>query len=466
MMRASVAAEKAGVPSVSLVATGFLRQAEAIARALGAESLGIAEYPGVPLTDSAAELREKVEGTIIEEVVRGLTTAAKASAKLVEPEATDIVFKGTLREVQERFHRNLWSDGMPIIPPTIEEVERFLGFTDRAPDQVTGVLLPENRQATVWNVAVNGVMAGCRPEYMPVLLAAVEAIADPEFRVEDAGSTPGWEPLIVLNGPIIKELDFNFGAGVMRVGRQANTSVGRFLRLYMRNVAGLRIPPGATDKGSIAQSFNVALAENEDAVAEFGWQPFSVDRGFQAGDNVVTVLSSVGPTLPTYTAGNTALDHLKTLADLWGRALVSWSLGWIAEARGYPLFVLGPAVAKVIARDGFSKDDIRRYLYNNVTTTASYVEKLAIERGTNFTFRDYVQRGVISREYCQSDDPDRRVPIFTQPEWIGIVVSGDPGRNQSKGYVQNHKQGVPVSKRISLPRSWNELRERQERLAD
>src|SRR5213595_534129 len=87
-------------------------------------------------------------------------------------------------------------------------------------------------------------MAGCRPEYMPVLVAIVEAIAEPVFRVEDAGSTPGWEPLVIVSGPIAGALDLNHGQGVMRVGRQANTTLGRFLRLYLRNVAGLRIPPG------------------------------------------------------------------------------------------------------------------------------------------------------------------------------------------------------------------------------
>ena len=94
-------------------------------------------------------------------------------------------------------------------------------------------------------------MAGCRPEYMPVLVAAVEAMCDPRFRIEDAGSTPGWEPLVIVSGPIIKELDLHSGQGVMRVGRQANTSIGRFVRLYLRNVCGYRIPPGAGDKGSI-----------------------------------------------------------------------------------------------------------------------------------------------------------------------------------------------------------------------
>ncbi|MFH1485762.1 MAG: UGSC family (seleno)protein, partial [Chloroflexota bacterium] len=272
--------------SVSIVASGFLKQAEGVAHGLGAQNLALAEYPGVIMVDSKEELRKKVEDVLLENIVRGLTSPVKAEKKTAEPEPRDVVFKGTLGEVQDFFYDNLWTEGLPIIPPTIEEIEKFLRFTDRSPDEVLGALLPENREATIWNVAVNGVMAGCKPEYMPILIAVVEAIADPEFRIEDSGSTPGWEPLIILNGPIIKDLDFNYGSGVMRVGKRANTSIGRFLRLYMRNIAGMRITPSGTDKGSIAQTFNVVLAENEDAVTQIGWQPFSVDRGFKAGDNV------------------------------------------------------------------------------------------------------------------------------------------------------------------------------------
>ncbi|MFH1486565.1 MAG: hypothetical protein ABIH46_10880, partial [Chloroflexota bacterium] len=444
---------------VSVIASGFVRQGGAIAKALGAENLAIAEYPGVIMTDSKEELRKKVEEVVVENIVRGLVTPAKDSVKPVEPGPRDIVLKGTLRQVQEFFYANLWTEGLPIVPPTIEEVERFLAFTDRSPDEVIGVLLPENRQATVWNVAVNGVMAGCRPEYMPILLAVVEAIADPEFRIEDAGSTPGWEPLVIMNGPIIKELDFNYESGVMRVGRQANTSIGRFLRLYMRNVAGLRIPPGATDKGSIAYTFNVALAENEDAVAEMGWQPFSVDRGFKAGENVVTVQSVISISPPTYTGGTKAIDHLETIAELIGRrSMLYWTATCVLAGKSYPLFVLGPAIAKVIAKDGFTKDDIRQYLYDNVKAPAGFLERLAQQSGKpSFTFCGTVERGAIPKEYCQSTDPERMIPVFMRPEWINIVVSGDPGRNQSKGYMQNQKQGAPVSRKIVLPAKWKEL---------
>lgn len=198
-------------------------------------------------------------------------------------------------------------------------MEEFLTFTSRSPDEIIGICLPDYREATIWNVAVNEVMAGCRPEYMPVLIAAVEAITDPFFHLEDGGATPGWEPLLIVNGPVIKYLDFNSGSGVMRAGRQANTSIGRVLRLFMRNVPGQRIPPGVTDKASIVYTFNVALAENEDAVGEIGWEPFSVDRGYSRGENVVTVQSVATITSFVYTAGKDARNHVQIIAEVIGQ---------------------------------------------------------------------------------------------------------------------------------------------------
>ncbi|MFC1905706.1 hypothetical protein ACFLXL_02735 [Chloroflexota bacterium] len=458
-MRASVVAEHAGVPAVSIVSTGFLEQAKMIGKGQGLLSPAIAEYPGVIFTDSEEDLRRKVEDVLVNNIIEAFAQPVEKVVETNEPEQSDIIFEGTLDEVQNYFYEKLWTDGLPIIPPTPERVEKFLKFTERYPDEVIGVLLPENREATVWNVAVNGVMAGCRPEYMPVLLAIIEAIADPDFRIEDAGSTPGWEPLIILNGPIIKELDFNYETGVLRVGRQANTSVGRFLRLYMRNVAGLRIPPGQTDKGTIAATFNVVLAENEDAVTELGWLPFSVDKGYRYGDNVVTVQSVMNTSPPTYSRGAKPLDHLETIGELIGKMTIAHrTIAGVHTGRFYPLLVMSPSIAGVIANGGWTKDAIRQYLHENVKVPAELLEKIhRTEKPEDCDLCTLVEQGVAPKEYCESTDPNRLVPVFLRPDWIGIVVSGDPGRNQSKGYVQNHKQGPPISKKIELPANWTQL---------
>ena len=240
-----------------------------VKRGLGVP-LAIGVYPGVPLLDSAEDLARKVEESLAPGLLAGLTIGA--SAEVSEESGNEhlsgaIVFRGSLQEVQDHFHQQMWTDGLPIIPPTREHVEEFLKFTDRKPDEVLCAVPQEGREGSILSIAINGLMAGCRPEYMPVLIAIIEAMTDPVFRIEDCGSTPGWEPVVIVSGAISKELDFNCGQGMMRFGRQANSSIGRFVRMYLRNVCGFRIPPGAGDKGSIGQSFFVAMAEDEDSDA-------------------------------------------------------------------------------------------------------------------------------------------------------------------------------------------------------
>ncbi|MBI4189166.1 MAG: hypothetical protein HY525_01360 [Betaproteobacteria bacterium] len=457
MLRASLAAERAGYPSVTIIATPFLKLAHHVAKGLGMEGLPIAEYQGVPMIDSTENLRRTVREVTVPRIISGLTSQNNTRAvKEAEPKSDEIVFRGTLQEVQDFFYARLWTDGLPIMPPTRQAVEEMLKFTDRPPSDVIGVLPPENRQATVWNTAVTGVMAGCRPEYMPVLLAVVEAVADPAFRIVDAGSTPGWEPLIVVNGPIVKELEFNHGTGAMRAGRQANTSIGRFLKLYMRNIAGFRIPPGEGDKGTIGGNFNVALAEDEDTVAELAWKSFSVGRGFEARDSVVTVQGVLYITPPILSGGDSANDHLQTLSEVFGQLCSYRAYIGIKNKQYCPLLVLAPSVARVIAKDGLAKDDIKTFLYEHAKMPADTMERYAWASGhTTYSLRALVAEGEIPQEYFQSDDPKRLVRIFVKPEMIGILVAGDVGRNQSKGYVINHIHGAPVSKKIVLPSGWN-----------
>ena len=463
MLRASAAVECCGVPSVSIISTGFLKQAAVVAKGLGLPDMAIAEFPGVPMTQSKEELRRQVIDVLLPRIVEGLSKPLQAAAPVDAapmPQPRDIVFSGALDEINEHFHEQHWSDGMPVVPPTLDRIDKFLRFTERDPREVIGVCPPANREATMWNVAVNGVMAGCRPEYMPILLAVVEVICTPEYKIEDAGSTPGWESLITLSGPMIKALGFNSGQGVMRVGRQPNTSIGRFLRMFIRNVAGFTHGPEGADKGSIGQSFLVALAENEDAVAELGWQLYSVDRGFKAGDNVVTVQSVVAISAPAYSQSARAEEHAALLADVIGeRACGYWTAIGMCYANWHPLIILGPSIAKVFVQDGWSKDDIRQYFCDHVKIKASAAERYAYGAGlTGFRITNAVQEGLLPKAlYHASDDPERLVPVFQRPEWMSIVVAGDAGRNQSRGYVCNHVQGVPTSRRVVLPPNWAAL---------
>jgi len=328
---------------------------------------------------------------------------------------------------------------------------------------VLAVVPQEGREASILSIAVNAVMAGCRPEYMPLLVAVIEAMVDVKFRIGDCGSTPGWEPVVIVNGPIVKELDLNFGQGMMRVGRQANTSIGRFVRMYLRNVCGFRIPPGAGDKGSIGQTFLVAMAEDEDSAAEIGWSTYAQDRGFARGENVVTVHSVVAITSPIYSAGDRATDHVQQWAEIMGGSFSYWAHAAFKTGVWNPLIVAGPSVAKVVANE-WSKDQVRQYLYDHMFITAERATHYARMTTTpTFNFESLVNLGILPPEYADSKDPQRKVHVIIKPEMVGLLVAGDPGRNQSRAYMSNHLQGPPTSRRVELPPNWTELRARQRR---
>jgi len=453
VLRAAATVEKLGIATVSIIASGFLKQAEVISKGLGVP-LAIGCYPGAPMVDSIEQLARKVDDTLAPALIGKLTgDVPRQQVAGAEPQSGAIVCSGTLDEIQERFDLELWSDGLPIVPPTRERVAAFLAYTRREPHSAIRALPQEGRAATAHSIAVNGVMAGCRPEYMPVLIAAVEAICDPLFRIEDAGATPGWEPLVIVNGPIVKELDFNYGQGVMRIGRKANSSIGRFLRLYLRNICGYRIPPGAGDKGSIGQSFLMALAEDEDSAREIGWTTFAEDRGFSRSDNVVTVQSVVCISPPTLSSGDHAIDHVREWADIMGQTFISRAHANFKRGAWNPLIVAGPSIARVIAGE-WSKDQARCYLHDNVLISAEKAMHYGIMTSTKIDFAQLVKDGVLPPEYAQSDDPKRMLKVIIKPESVGIVIAGDPGRNQSRGYVNNHSQGPPVSRRVELPSDW------------
>ncbi|WP_433802987.1 UGSC family (seleno)protein [Actinomycetospora sp. CA-084318] len=454
VMRAAATAERAGVPAVAIGGAGFEGMGRAIGRSLGVPHVPIVSYPGVILTDDTVTFRTKMREQVAPAVVDALVAGSAASDQAlpdVEPSPTDVVVRGDLDAVTEHFEARGWTDGLPIVPPTPERVAAFLAHTRRDPDEVLGVLAPEQRQATVRSVAVTGVMAGCRPEYMGVLVAVVECLADPVWRVQDAGSTPGWEPLVVLSGPVVERLDLNSGTGALRVGRRANTSIGRFTRLYLRNLAGLRIPPEHTDQGAIASTFHVALAENDDAVRGLGWPSFRADRGFADDDSVVTVQSVVTVSAPIYSGGETVRDHLDALTRGMADAIGPWAYTGLEFGAFHPLLVLGPAVAAALARGGVDKAAIRAHLGEHLLVSASALQRCAWNVGsTSFDLDAMAASGELDARYGGTE-PDRVVPMLARPDDLGIVLAGNESRNQSRGFVQNHVQGVPVSHRIEDP---------------
>jgi hypothetical protein len=453
VIRSALVLEGAGIPSVAVVSSGFVKQARAVAKALGMGGVPIAEYPGVIPFDSTEEFAAKTRDALVPGVLDGLARPVAADQEL--PPITDggTVCSGSFDEVQEYFHARGWTDGLPVTPPTSERVDAFLSFTDRSPDEVLGWLPPSYRPASIRMAAINGVMAGCRPEYMPVLVAAVEAIADPRFQLQHAGATPGWEPVVVISGPITKTLRFYSGTGALKVGARANTSIGRFLRLCFRNLAGWI--PGETDKGTLGSGFHVAIAEDEDAVAGIGWDPLRVDLGFGRSDNVVMVQSVLVVSVPTYSGGTTPAQLMEPLRRSMAAAIGPWAFTALWYGHTHPLVIMSPAVAGEFAKAGWTKDDIRQDLYEHVEIDAGSLESYPLHvAGQVVPLRQLVDQGVIDGSYTSSDDPGRPIRALLDPRWTNIVVIGDPGRNQSRIIFNNHEQGAPVSKLVELPADW------------
>ncbi len=456
MLRASAAAEKAGVPSSSLVCEGFLGQAGTTSVGLGLPNLPVALVPGHVGTQSDSELVENIQGVTLDDVVRNLTQMPADVETVADPAPRDIVFSGDIDEINRLFIENEWSDGLPIVPPTPERVESFLAFTDRNPDEVLAVLLPDSRAATVWSVAVNGVMAGCRPEYMPVLVSLIEAMGDPAYGVEHSGNTPGGETLITINGPLAQQLRFNDEQGVLRDGFQPNTTIGRFWRLALRNLAGFLLHKN--DKCTFGNTWRVVMAENEEVLEQIGWPTIAEDLGVDKGKSAVSIARYTGSDLIASATGNTGEKMLPYLADAVLKQN-TWQLVFtIGTSPGTlrPLLVLSPILAETLAKDGWSKSDVRQYLYDHCRLPAWQFERYLGEWTDHpiNNLRDEVGLRRAPAVFAESDGPERMVPITFEADDFMVAVSGDPLRTNAITFAHNGILGYTVAREIDLPADW------------
>lgn len=454
VMRAVATAEEANLPAVGVVSSGFEAMARSVAKIFGDDEPRLAVYPGAIQTDTDETFGRKVHEVVLDQIEQAIQRSkpgVRDEEIEIEPEPREVVFTGSLDEVEEYFLSKGWSDGLPIVPPTPDRVDRFLAATKEEPGTVLGALPPELREVTITNIAVNGVMAGCRPEYMPVLVAVARCLTDPRFRLEDLTSTFGLEPLIVVSGSVVQTLDFNTGTGAMRIGRQANTSIGRFLRLLLRNIGGLRIPPGTSDAGAIGYSFNVVMAEDESATRAIGWDPFRVDNGFAQDSSTASVLLVTNHSAPIYTAGESAEEHLDTIARILANAIGPWAYTAAVHGGFNPLLLLSPSVARALHDFGADKAGIRGYLHDQLRIRADVTERYAHQVGrTDFSFAASIGDPALRESWVASADPARLVPMLIDPDWTSIVVGGNPGRNQSRAYVGNPVAGPPVTQQIDL----------------
>ena len=307
--------------------------------------------------------------------------------------------------VQTLYLERGWGDGLPLVPPTIARVEAMLAAVALEPQQVVGEIPPNWGAATAEKLAINAVMAGCLPAYFPVVVAAVEAMADPVFNLYAIqATTHPCAPLVIVNGPIRNGLGFNSGSGAYGPGWRPNAAVGRALRLALLNVGGAHPGSGDMSTQGAPSKYGFCVAENEEANP---WEPLHVERGFAPNQNTVTVVAGEPPHNINDHTGSSAEDILTIFA---GAIAVTGANN--AYTGGETLLALGPEHAATIARDGMGKRDIADWLGRKaVVPLERYTEETLLERFGGI--------------------PTGPVPMVRSPEDLAIIVLGGPGKHSS-----------------------------------
>ena len=291
-----------------------------------------------------------------------------------------------------------WTDGLPVIPPTPERVHAMLDAVRLAPQHQVVYIAHRAVAITAEKVAINAVLAGCTPACMPVVLAAIEAIGDPAWGYHGPGtSTGGAAVLIVVNGPIAQELDINAGDNLFGPGWRANATIGRAVRLIMRNVCGSR--PGTLDRGTLGHpgKLSYVIAENE---AESPWPPLHVERGFSPTQSAVTVMAAEAPHQFYNQLSNTAEGILTTLCD---------DMRISGNVVGQPqyLVILAGEHMRTIASDGWTKAQIRQFIFDHTQNSLAHLKRTQRLSGT-----------------VTPEDETRLRPLIESPEDVFIVAAG------------------------------------------
>jgi hypothetical protein len=347
------------------------------------------------------------------------------------------VARDAFSEINDLFHKRGWTDGLPIIPPTKERVQEMLKGTDLSPEHPVGIIELMKGQATVEKIAVNAVMAGCRPEYMPVLMAAVQGIAEPDFGLYGLSSTTNPDtPMIIVNGPIAKQLDINSGTNALGRGWTANATIGRALHLIVNNIGGSW--PGVTDMSCLGTpgDFTMMLAENEEANP---WQPLHVERGFPKTANVVTVLGAEG-TRNLVGSGLNSKAYLKMVAD--------HLIGSDSPHKSVVLLIIAQDTAAMLAREGWTKAKIREFIDQNARIPFSKYKERFIDTGKSKE---------ASGKAPQPKDPNAPNAMIPVPviDNLIILVSGGPGVKSM--VIPGWGGARAISKEIKLPGNWERL---------
>ncbi len=333
-----------------------------------------------------------------------------------------------LEAINRLYRERRWSDGLPVVPPTVERVERMLRHTRRPREEIVARVAPGFGAATVERIAINAVLAGCDPEALPVLIAATEAVVQPQFNLQGIQATTNpvavW---VIVNGPAAQRLGVNATFNCLGQGAWTNATIGRALRLVLQNIGGAL--PGEMDRATQGQpgKFTFCCAENE---AESPWEPLHVERGYARGASTVTVVGAEG-TLNMNTHTKDAGELLRAFAEtMMHPPSNDYCHG------GEPWLALGPEHAEILKRAGLSKAEVKRRLWEG--------SKMPARR---MTAKDLLRVQDSRGAELGKIGPDTLLPVSHRPEDIQFIVAGGPGTHST--YIPSFGNTQAVTREIT-----------------
>ncbi|MGQ4808451.1 hypothetical protein NKDENANG_01834 [Candidatus Entotheonellaceae bacterium PAL068K] len=318
-----------------------------------------------------------------------------------------------VREVNEYFFAQDWSDGLPVIPPTPEGVTWMLQGTQRHRHDIIGRLPPAWGKATVERIAINGLMAGCKPSYMPVLIAAIQAISDERYGLQGSqGTTDCIAPLLIINGPLVETLGFNSAAGCFGHGVRANATVGRAICLMLLTLGGAM--PGKIKKSTLSQpgTYSYCMAEQASASP---WEPLHVERGFAPQVSTVTAMAATPMSQVSEHCNATATGILTTLCD---------SMAVLGNCNlyrgGQSVVTFPPELAAVFQHQGWSKPDVKQYVHEHACRTIGEMKRGGEWNDETLAhFPPHIDRTDDAATVSAVRDPD---------DLLVVVAGGEAGR--------------------------------------
>jgi hypothetical protein len=453
--------EKLGKPGVFFTTDNFGKDARSAAGDTGLPTMRIVELPAARYyrdrgsKERIAPVVKEVFAPFIDALTRPLTSAEKnpnaAASGLNEPiKISADSYELALEKFNELYLKNKWSDGLPLVAPTPERVKWILTGTSRSPKDVIGTVKPKNGIATVEKIAINAVMAGAKPEYLPVIIAAMESLADKSFDVLHVMLSSGsFNLVIAISGPIVKEIGMNDGIGYLSYGYRANSTIGRAVRLNMINLGYLW--PADNDMALVGRASSHTFFVVPENQSENPWKPYHVTQGFKPEDSCVTVSviggygTSAGSQYGGGAVGIWSADQiLKSIVAEFARdrrSISSWTRGvgstpGSGGAASKHIILMMPELAQELNKAGHTPEELQDYLWRQSAASYEDLKPEEIESVQKAIEVGYIPPSRAST-FKEALKPGGKVPVIIEPGDIHIMVAGGiPGYTLSLSYYR------------------------------